>query len=75
MLQARAVLDLAEALDAELEAARRHPRCSPTSSCRWSTCSPTWSSTGIAVDIDHLEALEAHFAGEVQARGRRRRTT
>ena len=23
--------------------ARRHRRCSPTSSCRWSTCSPAWS--------------------------------
>ena len=37
MLHARAVLDLAEALDAELEAARRHPAAAPTSSCRWSS--------------------------------------
>ena len=45
--------------------------CSPRSSCRWSTCSPQMERAGIAVDTDHLEALEAHFAGEVQA-GRRR---
>ena len=30
--------------------------------------------TGIAVDTDHLESLEAHFAGEVQRRRRARRS-
>ena len=47
------------------------PGCSPTSSCRWSTLLAGMEQTGIAVDIDHLEALEAHFAGEVQRRRRR----
>ena len=43
MLQARAVLDLADALDEELERRRRPPAAAPTSSCRWSTCWPRWS--------------------------------
>ena len=40
--------------------------CSPRSSCRWSTCSADLERTGIAVDTDHLESLESHFAGEVK---------
>ena len=43
MLHARAVLDLADALDERARAARRHRGCWPTSSCRWSTCWPRWS--------------------------------
>jgi DNA polymerase-1 len=48
-------LDLADALDTELEAEAAAPRCWPTSSCRWSTCWPDGAQTGIAVDVDHLE--------------------
>ena len=42
MLHARAVLDLAAALDDELEE-RGAPGCSPTWSCHWCTCWPRWS--------------------------------
>ena len=40
MLHARAVLDLAEALDERRRRARRHRSCSPRSSCRWSPAGP-----------------------------------
>jgi DNA polymerase-1 len=51
MLRARAVIDLADALDRELEAkgGARMER------------------TGIAVDVEHLQQLESYFAGEVKA--------
>ena len=41
-VRASAVRDLADAFDADLERAAARPGCSPTSSCRWSTCWPTW---------------------------------
>ena len=36
--------------------ARRHPPAAPRSSCRWSALLARMEQTGIAVDIDHLEA-------------------
>ncbi len=50
MVRARAVLDLADVLDAELERARRDAAAAPRSSCRSSTCWPRWSAPAIAVD-------------------------
>ena len=46
--------------------------CSPTSSCRWSTCLARMERTGIAVDVDHLTSLEARVRRAGQAGGRRR---
>jgi DNA polymerase-1 len=65
MLQARAVLDLAEALDeaidqqggAQLLADIELPLVHLLADLE---------RTGIAVDTDHLESLESHFAGEVK---------
>ena len=42
------------------------PGCSPTSSCRWCRCSREMERIGVAVDVEHLEELEAHFAAEVK---------
>ena len=67
MLRARAVLDLADALDTELEDARRHRAAARTSSCRWSTCSPAWSAPASRSTPTTSRQLEAHFAGEVKA--------
>jgi DNA polymerase-1 len=65
MLHARAVLDLAAALDEELEerggTALLHDVELPLVELL-----ATMERTGIAVDTDQLEALESHFAAEVR---------
>ena len=43
VVRARAVLELADVLERELEQTAAAPRCSPTSSCRWWVSSPGWS--------------------------------
>ena len=65
MLQARAVLDLAEALDAELEE-RGGTRLLADVELPLVLVLADMESTGVAVDVEHLEALEAEFADEVQ---------
>ncbi len=47
MLRARATLDLADAIDAELSRRRRSSRggCWPRWSCRWCGCWPAWSAS------------------------------
>ncbi|MFC6285658.1 DNA polymerase I [Nocardioides sp. GCM10027113] len=66
MLRARAVLDLAEALD---EAVEEHggTRLLAEVELPLVDLLATMEQTGIAVDVDHLEALESHFADEVRA--------
>jgi DNA polymerase-1 len=66
MLQARATLDLAEALEAELE------RCGGSGLLREVELPlidvlGRMERIGIAADVDYLTELEAHFAGEVKA--------
>jgi DNA polymerase-1 len=65
MLHARAVLDLAEALD---QAVDEHggTRLLAEVELPLVDLLATMEQTGIAVDIDHLEGLEGHFATEVQ---------
>ncbi len=65
MLHARAVLDLAEALD---EAIDKHGGAELLSQIELPLVHllAQMERTGIAVDTDHLEALEAHFASEVK---------
>ena len=65
MLQARAVLDLAEALDEEL-AQRGGTRLLADVELPLVHLLADMERTGVAVDVDHLEGLEAHFAGEVK---------
>ncbi|WP_395694581.1 DNA polymerase I [Nocardioides sp.] len=65
MLHARAVLDLAAALDAELEE-RGGTRLLAEVELPLVHLLATMEQVGIAVDTDHLEALEAHFAAEVR---------
>ena len=65
MLHARAVLDLAAALDEELEQ-RGGTRLLAEVELPLVHLLATMEQTGIAVDTDHLEALEAHFATEVR---------
>ena len=65
MLQARAVLDLAEALDAELEE-RGGTRLLADVELPLVLVLADMESTGVAVDVEHLEALEAEFADGVQ---------
>ena len=65
MLQARAVLDLAEALDQELEE-RGGTRLLADVELPLVHVLLGLERTGVAVDVDQLEALEAHFAGEVK---------
>ncbi len=65
MLQARAVLDLAEALDAELEE-RGGTRLLTDVELPLVLVLEQMERVGIAVDVDHLDALESHFAGEVK---------
>ncbi len=66
MLQARAVLDLAVALDAELADKGGTALLTDVELPLVEVLSQM-EQTGIAVDTDQLEALEAHFAGEVHA--------
>jgi DNA polymerase I len=65
MLQARAVLDLAEALDQELED-RGGTRLLADVELPLVHLLAHMESTGVAVDVEHLESLESHFAGEVK---------
>jgi len=65
MLHARAVLDLAEALDVAVE---EHGGTALLAEVELPLVHllATMERTGIAVDVEHLESLEGHFAGEVQ---------
>jgi DNA polymerase-1 len=65
MLQARAVLDLAEALDTEL-ADRGGTRLLNEVELPLVHVLAEMEQVGVAVDVDQLESLEAHFAGEVK---------
>ncbi|HSE08948.1 MAG TPA: DNA polymerase I [Nocardioidaceae bacterium] len=65
MLQARAVLDLAEALDDELEE-RGGTRLLADVELPLVYVLAELERTGVAVDVEQLEALEAHFAAEVK---------
>jgi DNA polymerase-1 len=65
MLQARAVLDLAEALDEELEE-RGGTRLLADVELPLVHVLAEMERTGVAVDVPQLESLEAHFAGEVK---------
>ena len=65
MLHARAVIDLAEALDGEVEAAGG-TRLLAEVELPLVQLLGALEHTGIAVDTDHLEQLEGHFASEVR---------
>jgi DNA polymerase-1 len=65
MLHARAVLDLAAALDAEL-ADRGGTNLLSDIELPLVALLARLEQVGIAVDVDHLQGLEAHFAGEVK---------
>ena len=65
MLHARAVLDLAAALDDELDE-RGGTRLLAEVELPLIDLLATMEQTGIAVDTEHLEALESHFATEVR---------
>jgi DNA polymerase I len=65
MLQARAVLDLAEALDDELEE-RGGTRLLADVELPLVVVLADMERVGVAVDVEQLESLEAHFAGEVK---------
>ena len=66
MLHARAVLDLAEALDAAIEE-HGGARLLAEMELPLVDLLAHMEQVGVAVDLDHLEALEAHFAAEVKA--------
>jgi len=65
MLHARAVLDLAEALDVQVE---EHGGTRLLAEVELPLVHrlAAMEQTGVAVDLDHLEGLESHFAGEVK---------
>ena len=65
MLQARAILDLAEALDEELED-RGGTRLLADVELPLVDVLADLERIGVAVDIERLETLEMHFAGEVK---------
>jgi DNA polymerase-1 len=65
MLQARAVLDLAAALDDELEE-RGGTRLLADVELPLVYVLAGLERTGVAVDVEQLEGLEQHFAGEVK---------
>ncbi len=65
MLQARAVLDLAAALDDELEE-RGGTRLLADVELPLVYVLADLERTGVAVDVEQLEGLEAHFAAEVK---------
>ncbi len=65
MLHARAVVDLADALDAEIEE-RGGVRLLAEVELPLIDLLALMEQTGIAVDVDHLQSLESHFAGEVK---------
>ncbi len=64
MLHARAVLDLAEALDGAVEE-HGGTRLLAAVELPLVDLLATMERTGVAVDIEHLEGLERHFAAEV----------
>lgn len=66
MLRARAVLDLAAALDESIEE-HGGTRLLAEMELPLVDLLALMEQTGIAVDVDHLEDLERHFAGEVKA--------
>ncbi|HEY0948816.1 DNA polymerase I [Nocardioides sp.] len=66
MLHARAVLDLAAALDDELEE-RGGTRLLNDIELPLVDLLAKMEQTGIGVDVDHLEGLESHFAAEVRS--------
>ena len=61
MLHARAVLDLADTLDGEIEQTGG-TRLLAEVELPLVDLLATMEQTGIAVDLDHLESLESHFA-------------
>ena len=65
MLQARAVLDLADTLDGEIEQTGGTALLADVELPLVDLLT-VMEQTGIAVDTDHLEALESHFASEVR---------
>jgi DNA polymerase-1 len=65
MLHARAVLDLADALDAAVEE-HGGTRLLAEVELPLEHRLAAMEQTGVAVDLDHLEGLESHFAGEVK---------
>jgi DNA polymerase-1 len=65
MLHARAVLDLAAALDDELEERGGTALLNDVELPLVGLLAQL-EQTGIAVDVDHLESLESHFAAEVR---------
>ncbi len=65
MLHARAIIDLAEALDGEVEAAGG-TRLLAEIELPLVQVLEEMERIGIAVDTDHLESLESHFAAEVR---------
>jgi len=65
MVYARAVLDLAEALDAEVESSGGTALLNDLELPLLGLLA-RMEQTGIAIDSEHLEALEAHFAAEVR---------
>ena len=65
MLHARAVLDLADTLDGEIEQTGGTALLADVELPLVDLLAAL-EQTGIAVDTDHLEALEAHFASEVR---------
>jgi DNA polymerase-1 len=65
MLHARAVLDLAAELDSQVDAAGGVRLLSEVELPLLHLLA-RMEQTGIAVDTDHLDALERHFAGEVK---------
>jgi len=65
MLHARAVLDLAEVLDVEVDQHGGSRLLAEVELPLVQTLA-RMEQTGIAVDLDHLESMESHFAGEVK---------
>ena len=65
MLHARAVLDLADTLDGEIEQTGGTALLADVELPLVDLLA-VMEQTGIAVDTDHLEALESHFASEVR---------
>ena len=66
MVRARAVLDLCEVLDEELEK-RGGAQLLAEVEMPLISVLADMEATGIAVDVDHFAGLQAHFAGEVKA--------
>ena len=64
ILKARAVADLADALDAELDEIESRPLLADMELPLLEVLA-TVENTGIAIDLDHLHDLQSQFAGEV----------